>query len=256
VTGGVCTLGTTGTASWSGVPAGNLWFLIAGTMAPGSRARGGSQPGARAQGLDRVGRLLEHAPQQHRHLPLRKRRPLPSGRRPLSSVPGRAHDRPAGRRSKSAHRLRGFPCGGRFPGAADSVVPHQESTCPDERERPPSKYIVSDRRGFPFEDSSSPEDRRPSFLLLALVVLGRGGISRRSGARGTTDSRVGSPPRGRGSLPRRPRPRLPGVRTGGIPAPTTRHAHRPPGGALPRTSSIEKVDGPDPSAQAPRSSTP
>jgi len=51
VLGGVCTLGSTGTGSWSGVPAGNLWFLIAGDNGAGVEGTWG----VNSQGLDRKG---------------------------------------------------------------------------------------------------------------------------------------------------------------------------------------------------------
>jgi concanavalin A-like lectin/glucanase superfamily protein len=51
VSGGVCGIGTTGSASWTGVPAGNLWFLLVGDNSAGVEGSWGTD----SNGLERNG---------------------------------------------------------------------------------------------------------------------------------------------------------------------------------------------------------
>jgi hypothetical protein len=55
VGGAVCDLGATGSASWTGVPAGNLWFVVVGDNDAASEGSWGTKTGGERGGTSASG---------------------------------------------------------------------------------------------------------------------------------------------------------------------------------------------------------
>jgi hypothetical protein len=55
LSGAICDLGATGSASWTGVPAGNLWFVVVGDNNQTSEASWGTSTGGERGGASASG---------------------------------------------------------------------------------------------------------------------------------------------------------------------------------------------------------